>query len=132
MARYIINKLLTSVIYIFITIYNITDKKLLFCLIISFNANLWVLMDKIIFADNKIINRLPKYILIRLYSWVTAMETIGWSQVKKVKKYNDTALKGQQNGQRVAYFGKLYRVIYEARKSGQINHIVILKVERSS
>ncbi len=89
-------------------------------------------MDKIIFADNKIINRLPKYILIRLYSWVTAMETIGWSQVKKVKKYNDTALKGQQNGQRVAYFGKLYRVIYEASKSGQINHIVILKVERSS
>ena len=77
----------------------------------------------------KQVMKLPIFIYDLFFKWVKDIESIGWVEVKQIKKYKDHTLKGKWKGMRVACLGRSYRIIYKIDKSYDI---YIIKVERIS
>jgi proteic killer suppression protein len=66
-----------------------------------------------------------KYLLEKLRSWAKIVNNYGVQEARKVKWYNDEALKGNRKGQRSIRLNRSYRAIYVESK----NAITITVIE---
>ena len=53
-----------------------------------------------------------KYLLEKLRSWAKIVNNYGIQEARKIKGYNDEALKGNRKGQRSIRLNRSYRAIY--------------------
>lgn len=76
------------------------------------------------------LKNLPKHIITKLAAWIEAVGYDGLSEVKKIPGYHDEPLRGDRNGQRSIRLSKSYRAIYVISKSGQMEIIEIIEVNK--
>lgn len=90
------------------------------------------IVDKVIFTKNaeKDLKKLPPHILNSFSAWVFSIENIGLQETRKIKGYNDEALKGSRKHQRSARLNYAYRVIYVVEADGEINIIQVEEVNK--
>ena len=74
--------------------------------------------------------RLPKHILAKLTSWISAVGHDGLNQVRKISGYHDEPLHGNRKGQRSIRLSKSYRAIYLIDKLGQMEVVEIIEVNK--
>jgi proteic killer suppression protein len=78
----------------------------------------------------KDLNRLPFYILEKLYSWIEQVELYGIQEVRKIPGHHDEPLKGSRRGQRSIRLSKSYRAIYQEYQSSLVIEIFINEVHK--
>ena len=78
----------------------------------------------------KDLNRLPFYILEKLYSWIEQVELYGIQEVRKIPGHHDESLKGSRRGQRSIRLSKSYRAIYQEYQSSLVIEIFINEVHK--
>lgn len=76
------------------------------------------------------LKKVPSYIVVNLYEWIEAVSHDGILEVRKIPGYHDEPLKGQRKGQRSIRLSKAYRAIYETGKSGKMEVIEIVEVNK--
>ncbi|MBI4374365.1 MAG: hypothetical protein HY542_05770 [Deltaproteobacteria bacterium] len=76
------------------------------------------------------LERVPRYIKIKLLSWVEAVESDGLEKVRKIPGYHDEPLKGSRIWQRSIRLSLNYRAIYEIRSEGPPRIIEIQEVTK--
>jgi proteic killer suppression protein len=86
-----------------------------------------VVLRKKLEADLK---KLPKHIVIKLAAWINAVAHDGLREVSKILGYHDEPLQGGRKGQRSIRLSKSYRAIYIIAKSGQMEIIEIIEVNK--
>jgi len=60
----------------------------------------------------KILKKLPQYIVKNLQEWTQAIETQGIEEIRKISGYHDEPLGGNRKGQRSVRLSKSYRAFY--------------------
>ena len=88
---------------------------------------------KYVVDDSKVtkkIDRLPKEIILKFYSWAKAIEIEGLPKVRKRPGYHDKPLRGKRQGQRSVRLSLAYRIIYEEKDEKLLCIIVILEVNK--
>ncbi|TAL64896.1 MAG: hypothetical protein EPN84_02530 [Legionella sp.] len=76
------------------------------------------------------LRKLPKHIIAKLTGWVNAVGHYGLSEVRKIPGYHDEPLQGERKGQRSIRLSKSYRAIYVIGKSGQMEIVEIIEVNK--
>lgn len=74
--------------------------------------------------------KLPTYIVIKLYSWIDAVNHSGIREIRKLSGYHDEPLHGNRVGQRSIRLSKSYRAIYIQSKDREIQFIEIIEVNK--
>ena len=74
----------------------------------------------------KALDKIPRYILVKLQSWVDAVEKQGIYKVRKLPGYHDEPLAGDRKGQRSIRLSKAYRAFYIETN----NQILIIEVNK--
>jgi proteic killer suppression protein len=77
----------------------------------------------------KEIKKLPKYITVKLLSWIENLEEYGLAETSKIKGYHDEPLKGKRKGQRSIRLSKAYRAIYVI-KNNEVEFVLIEEVNK--
>jgi proteic killer suppression protein len=90
------------------------------------HMNTEVLVSK---KAQKDIKKLPLIIKIKFYTWVKLLDEHGLKQARKVKGFNDEALKGNRKGERSIRLNRAYRAIY-IEKGGNLELIEVLEVNK--
>jgi hypothetical protein len=70
--------------------------------------------------------RVPWEVLDVLQAWAEQVEKYGLSEVRKIRRYYDHALKFERSGQRAISLSYQWRAIYTENKVGEI---IIIKIE---
>ena len=78
----------------------------------------------------KKIDKLPKEIILKFYSWAKAVEVEGLQKVRKRPGYHDKPLKGKRQGQRSVRLSQAYRIIYEEENQKFLHIVEILEVNK--
>ncbi len=88
-------------------------------------------IDQVEISSNakKDIKRVPKYIVVKLLTWVDSVEEYGLAETSKIKGFHDEPLKGKRKGQRSIRLSRSYRAIYIVKKSG-IEFVLIEEVNK--
>ena len=81
-------------------------------------------------SAQKDLKKVPREILLSFYAWVDRLDKIGIDETKKIKGYNDEALRGKRKGQRSVRLNKAYRAIYTIDKTGEIKILEVLEVSK--
>lgn len=76
------------------------------------------------------LKKLPKHIVIKLTAWIDAVGHDGLNEVRKIPGYHDEPLHGDRKGQRSIRLSKSYRAIYVIDKSGQMEIVEIIEVNK--
>lgn len=76
------------------------------------------------------LQKVPKYIAIKLYEWIEAVAHDGLIEVRKISGFHDEPLKGQRKGQRSIRLSKSYRAIYRIGNSGKMEIVEIVEVNK--
>ena len=76
------------------------------------------------------LKKLPKHIIVKLTAWIDAVGHDGLSEVRKIPGYHDEPLQGDRKGQRSIRLSKLYRAIYIIDRSGQMEIVEIIEVNK--
>jgi toxin HigB-1 len=79
------------------------------------------------FAEKQIA-RLPIHIYRSFYFWVSAVESKGLIEVRKLSGYHDEPLNGSRSGQRSVRLNRSYRVFYI--EISEIIEIQIIEVNK--
>lgn len=74
--------------------------------------------------------KLPSYIIMKLNSWVEAVNHSGIREVRKIVGYHDEPLIGNRKGQRPIRLSKGYRAIYIEDDRGRIHFLEIIEVHK--
>lgn len=77
----------------------------------------------------KDLKKIPHNIQAKFYTWVLLLEEHGMKEARKIKGYNDEALKGNRKGQRSIRLNKAYRAIYKETDKG-LELIEVLEVNK--
>ncbi len=83
-------------------------------------------LDKV----KKTIKKLPMHVKRKLLEWAMAVELEGIKEIRKLKGYHDEPLRGKRKGQRSIRLSKSWRAIYEEKKDGKVNLIVVEEVNK--
>ena len=78
----------------------------------------------------KQLDRVPEMIVRKFRLWVALVEESGIREVRKAKGFHDEPLKGDRQGQRSIRLNKAYRAIYVESKTGAIELIEVLEVNK--
>lgn len=78
----------------------------------------------------KVLDRLPKNVRGKFYSWVMLIELDGLEEAQKRPGFHDEPLKGQRQGQRSVRLNQGYRVIYELSEIGTVKIIEVKEVTK--
>ncbi len=81
-------------------------------------------------SAEKDVRNLPAFIVNSLMQWVHYVETEGLAVTRKIRGYNDEALKGERKGQRSARLNKAYRVIYTVTGNNELEIVQIEEVNK--
>lgn len=73
---------------------------------------------------------LPKNIRVKLQDWIRYVEQLGIREVRKIPGYHDELLRGTRYGQRSVRLSRSYRVIYIEDRTGTVNIIEVLEVNK--
>lgn len=76
------------------------------------------------------LQKVPAYIALKLAAWIEAVSHDGLIEVRKIPGFHDEPLKGNRLGQRSIRLSKAYRAIYEIGKSGEMEIVEILEVNK--
>ena len=76
------------------------------------------------------LKKIPNHIIAKLISWISAIAHDGLSEVRRIPGYHDEPLKGNRHDQRSIRLSKSYRAIYMIDKSGQIDVVEIVEVNK--
>lgn len=76
------------------------------------------------------LEKVPKYIAIKLYEWIEAVTYDGLLEVRKISGFHDEPLKGKRKGQRSIRLSKSYRAIYEISSTGKMEIVEIVEVNK--
>lgn len=76
------------------------------------------------------LKKVPKHISLRFQAWVSLVAVDGLTEARKIKGYNDEALKGNRAGQRSIRLNKGYRAIYIIDELQVIHFIEVLEVNK--
>ena len=63
-------------------------------------------------SAKKDIKKVPKYITVKLLSWIDSVEEYGLAETSKIKGYHDEPLRGKRKDQRSIRLSRGYRAIY--------------------
>ena len=74
----------------------------------------------------KTIKKTPKDILVRYEAWKRTVELLGPQGLKKIRGFNDEALRGDWKGFRSSCLGKPWRVIYKVE--GKIFQVFVVEI----
>lgn len=77
----------------------------------------------------KDLEKVPKFILDKLQTWVEAVEQLGIAEIRKIPGYHDEPLKGNRLGQRSIRLNRSYRAIYVI-KNDKIECIQVVEVNK--
>lgn len=72
--------------------------------------------------------KLPRYIVIKLESWIDDVGNLGLRVVRQIPGYHDEPLKGSRIGQRSIRLNKSYRAIYQIDANKIIEFVKIIGV----
>lgn len=78
----------------------------------------------------KNLEKIPSYIVIKLYGWIENVRHEGLLEVRKITGFHDEPLKGKRKGQRSIRLSKDYRAIYTIGKTGKMEIIQIIEVNK--
>ncbi|CEK10745.1 type II toxin-antitoxin system RelE family toxin [Legionella hackeliae] len=81
-------------------------------------------------SAKKDLEKVPKYIALKLVAWIEAVSHDGLLEVRKIPGFDDEPLKGNRNGQRSIRLSKGYPAIYEIGKNGEMEIVEILEVNK--
>jgi proteic killer suppression protein len=86
------------------------------------------MVTKVILSDRlkKALQKLPRYIVLKLQDWVEDVEERGLEIVRQTPAYHDEPLKGQLKGMRSMRLSRAYRAYYLVVK----DKIEFVRVER--
>lgn len=76
------------------------------------------------------LKKLPKHIIAKLTSWINAVGHDGLSGVRKIPGYHNEPLQGDRKGQRSIRLSNSYRAIYVFDKTGQMEIVEIIEVNK--
>jgi proteic killer suppression protein len=76
------------------------------------------------------LKKLPKHVIAKLAAWIDAVGHDGLKEVRKTPGYHDEPLLGDRKGQRSIRLSRSYRAIYIIGKSGQMEIIEIIEVNK--
>lgn len=77
----------------------------------------------------KQILKVPSFIQEKFQLWIDKVKNEGLDDARKIKGFNDEALKGNRKGQRSVRLNQAYRAIYEVHKNGDLI-ILVLEVNK--
>lgn len=78
----------------------------------------------------KQLDGLPEQIVRKFYAWVTVIQLSGLRETRKSAGFHDEPLKGDRKGQRSIRLNKAYRAIYIETKSGELELIEVIEVNK--
>lgn len=78
----------------------------------------------------KDIKKLPIPIVIKLATWIEAVQKDGLTEIRKISGYHDEPLQGIRFGQRSIRLNRSYRAIYVIRKNVRIDFLEVLEVNK--
>ena len=76
------------------------------------------------------LEKIPKNIVNKFFSWVFAVEEDGIRMTRKISSLHDEPLKGNRFGQRSVRLNRAYRVIYIELSDGEMEIIDVLEVNK--
>jgi proteic killer suppression protein len=79
---------------------------------------------------DKQLERVPDIIARKFRIWVALVEEGGMWEMRKCKGFHDEPLKGKRQGQRSVRLNKAYRAIYVEHKTGEVELIEVLEVNK--
>ncbi len=77
----------------------------------------------------KQLEKVPTFIAKKFLEWVQSLELDGIEATRRLRAYNDEALKGERKGQRSIRLSRSYRVIYEILNK-EVKIIKVLEVNK--
>lgn len=77
----------------------------------------------------KQLKTIPKPIVVKLLTWVEAIELKGLREIRKLPGFNDEPLKGKRRGQRSIRLNRSYRAIYSIKKN-KVEFIFVEEVNK--
>lgn len=89
-------------------------------------------INKVIINKNaqRDLEKVPKYIAIKLYEWIEAVSHDGLLELRKISSFHDEPLKDKRKGQRSIRLSKSYRAIYEIGHRGEMELVEIVEVNK--
>ncbi len=88
-------------------------------------------MNRVSFGKiEKLIGKLPRYVVKQLHAWAEAVELKGLIEVRKIPGYHDEPLKGRRSGQRSIRLNRSYRAIYTEENDGIVNTVTVEEVNK--
>ena len=78
----------------------------------------------------KQLDKIPEPIVRKFRIWVALVEESGIREVRKTKGFHDEPLRGDRAGQRSVRLNRAYRAIYVEQKSGVLELIEVLEVNK--
>lgn len=79
---------------------------------------------------DKQLERIPEVIVRKFRFWVAVVEESGIREVRKTKGFHDEPLRGDRFGQRSVRLNRSYRAFYRESRSGEIELIEVLEVNK--
>ena len=76
----------------------------------------------------KDLRKVPAHIIDKLEFWIDGVENKGLTEMQKIKRYRDHALKGDRSHQRSISLNILWRAIYELDTTGEMTLVSIEEV----
>ena len=77
------------------------------------------------------LKKLPQHVVDKLLDWVSAVETLGLQEVRKVSGYHDEPLKGARKGQRSIRLSRSYRAFYRVEKDRvELEYVLVIDVNK--
>ena len=79
---------------------------------------------------DKQLGRVPEVIARKFRIWVALVEESGIRETRKCKGFHDEPLRGRLQGWRSVRLNKAYRAIYVEHKTGEVELIEVLEVNK--
>jgi proteic killer suppression protein len=79
---------------------------------------------------DKQLDKIPEIIVRKFRLWVALVEESGIREVRKSKGLHDEPLKGKRLGQRSVRLNRAYRAIYRESKTGDLEIVEVLEVNK--
>jgi proteic killer suppression protein len=86
-----------------------------------------VVWDRVV---DRQVARVPEAIGRKFRIWVALVEESGIREVRKHKGFHDEPLKGKREGQRSVRLNRSYRAMYVEHKTGEVELIEVLEVNK--
>ncbi len=78
----------------------------------------------------KDLKRVPNHIAVKFQLWLELVECDGLQASRKIQSFRDEPLLGKRKGQRSIRLSKAYRAIYIEKRTGEIELVEVLEVNK--